>query len=126
MKYLKNKNLKQKAIILVLIFVLCFVFINFLRVWLKGNQVNKEIDELEQEISGLQKDTAELTELIQYFNSSAYVEEKARVDLGLKKEGEKVVLVTDDLKKNLLGNDSANNAEESQSNFKKWWGYFFK
>ncbi len=126
MKYLKNKNLKQKAIILVLIFVLCFVFFNFLRAWLKGNQVNKEIDGLEQEISGLQKDTAELTELIQYFNSSAYVEEKARVDLGLKKEGEKVVLVTDDLKKNLLENDSANNAEESQSNFKKWWGYFFK
>lgn len=125
MSLLKNKNLKQKVLIVIFSLIFLFVFLNFLKAWFKGRQVNSEINNLEQEISTLQKDTAELTELIQYFNSSAYIEEKARVDLGLKKEGEKVVLITDDLKKNLESGEKIEEKNAPRSNLKKWWDYFF-
>jgi cell division protein FtsL len=128
MKYLnaKTKNYKQKLFIVVLVLILIFIAVNFFSAWLKSSKVHQEINNLEQEISNLQKDTGKLTELIQYFNSNAYIEEKARVDLGLKKEGEKVVLVPDDIKKNLLNNENEEKSENELSNPKKWWNYFFK
>jgi len=128
MKYFnsKTKNFKQKLFIAVLILILFFIVVNFIGAWLKSSKVHQEINNLEQEITNLQKDTGKLTELIQYFNSNAYIEEKARVDLGLKKEGEKVVLVPDDIKKNLLNTENQEKSENELSNPKKWWHYFFK
>ena len=79
-------NWKNKFILLFLIIILVFTAVNLAGNWQKNRQVNQEITGLEQEIGELEKNNLELKELIQYFNSTAYIEEKARLDLGLKKK----------------------------------------
>ena len=64
--------------------------------------------------------------MVDYFNSTAYIEEKARVDLGLKKEGEKVVVIADSAKNKLAQNKTEAAAEKPKTNPQKWWQYFFE
>ena len=120
---------KNKFFFLIGIIVLVVVAVNLTKTWMKSHEINQEITGLEQEIDNLIRTNDELKGLIQYFNSDAYVEEKARIDLGLKKEGEKVVIITDQ------NGNGANNQnprasgetdENSVSIHQKWWEYLFK
>ena len=121
-------NWKNRFIILFLIIILIFAAVNLAGNWQKNRQVNQEITGLEQEIGELEKNNLELKELIQYFNSTAYIEEKARLDLGLKKEGEKVVIASGQANQVAQPSDPSPQAEEKKttlSNLEKWWQYFF-
>ena len=121
-------NWKNKFILLFLIIILVFTAVNLAGNWQKNRQVNQEITGLEQEIGELEKNNLELKELIQYFNSTAYIEEKARLDLGLKKEGEKVVIASGQTSQVGWPSDPSPQAEATKttlSNLEKWWQYFF-
>jgi len=119
---------KSKLFLGLGIIILIFAGINLAKSTQKNREINQEIYALEKEIQDLEKSNSELNELVKYFNSAAYIEEKARTDLGLKKEGEKVVIVTDienqdANQKDLIGNDLA---DKTISNPKRWWRYFFE
>jgi hypothetical protein len=81
--------------------------------------------DLQNQIQTLEKDNSNLKELVTYLNSNAYIEEKARVDLGLKKAGEKVVVVND-LPTDEISEANKNEEQKNLSNSQKWWKYFFK
>lgn len=118
---------KSRVFFLVLLIVLLFIILNFSRGCQKSRRINQEISGLKNEIGQLEKDNLELKELITYFNSTAFLEERARLDLGLKKEGEKVVVLTDLAKKELAEKKTeAAAAEKPRSNPQKWWRYFFQ
>lgn len=121
-------GIKTKISLIFLIIILIFVISSFFHSWNKNNQINKEIVDLEKNITDLEQDNLEFQELIEYFNSDAYIEEKARVDLGLKKEGEKVVVVTN--KQETAKITKPESQKESNpdkfSNPQKWWSHFFK
>ncbi|MFA6321957.1 MAG: septum formation initiator family protein [Candidatus Buchananbacteria bacterium] len=128
--YNQPKNKGKKIIVsLILIIVVIFLAFNLVSTWQKNHEINQEIDGLQTQISTIQTDNLKLNELIGYFNSNAYIEEKARVDLGFKKEGEKVVMVPESMKNDLLAQEKNAAGEknlEELSNPKKWWRYFFK
>ncbi|OGY44106.1 MAG: hypothetical protein A3J62_03825 [Candidatus Buchananbacteria bacterium RIFCSPHIGHO2_02_FULL_38_8] len=124
-----RKILSSKLTLLLGIIILGLIAVSFIKSWNRSREVNQEVKGLEQKIQTLQKDNLELSELIKYLNSTAYIEEKARTDLGLKKEGEKTVIIPelniDNLNSNL---DSKNQLEQKSDlipNPKKWWHYFF-
>ncbi len=80
------------------------------------HNINKEVKELENEIKLIEDKNAQLQKLIDYLSSEQYVEEQARLNFGLKKEGEETVVV------NIGGDSSApvgaerlENAEELSS-----------
>lgn len=125
---LKNKiGWKSKSFFLLTIVVLLFLAINLAKSGLKSQEISQEIVSLEQEIQKLEKNNLEVKELIEYFNSTAYIEEKARIDLGLKKEGEKVVIVDDLINKKTFDSNPTTDREGTElSNPQKWWQYFFK
>lgn len=87
-------------------------------------EVNREIAKLKQEVSDLEKQNAEITDLIQYFRTESFQEREARRKLGLAKPGEKVVIVP-----TLSGKEeeSIENPEHGKdwSNPQRWWNYFF-
>ena len=64
--------------------------------------------------------------LISYLNSDQAAEENARINFGLQKEGETVVVVKIPSKNEseILNNEKK--AEATNSCFKKWYDYFFK
>ncbi len=95
----------------------------------KRAQSDVIIQELQTKIKNLEEQNQRLEKLIKYLESDNFVEEKARLDMGLKKEGEEVVVIT-----NLLASSSSETAQSSPltsgrtklSNPQKWFNYFFK
>ena len=120
-----KKRLQAITLFLVLIIMASFIALSLSTNLKRSSEVNGEIIDLEREIANLERDNLEFRELIEYFNSNAYIEERARVDLGLKKDGEKVVVITNAA---ATGTAIAHVGTESLgalTNPQKWWHYFF-
>lgn len=81
--------------------------------------LDERIAGLRQQVSSLEQEQVHLDELLKYFDSEAYAEEKARLEFGLAKPGESVVVVP--------GSRVAANVRprSSSSNVVRWWRYFF-
>ena len=96
----------------------------------KKYDIDSEVRALEDEIAGLQTKNIELEKLINDYSSIDFVEEIARLNLGLKKEGEEVLVVKKDV--NNINNDIlANNqikfaGDKEENNPNKWFRYFLK
>lgn len=102
----------------------------------KQYNINKEVNELEAEIGTLETKNKELDSLLGYLASDEFVEEQARLNLGLRKEGEEMIIVKDrdgvniaeDEKKlayNIRGLN-IKNKKKVIGNFSNWWNFFLK
>ncbi|MFA4941598.1 MAG: septum formation initiator family protein [Patescibacteria group bacterium] len=129
----ENKNFISKILysqkFLALVGLVLIVLISFplARSISKRYQIDKEISDLDKEIAEVETKNKDLKQLINYLESDQFVEEKARLNLGLKKEGESVVVIKEDLlvaSGSPSGGDKSG-ASENFSNFQKWWNYFF-
>lgn len=92
-------------------------------------EVRKQISGLEVEIAQLEQQNSELSDLMDYFQSSSYLEKEAREKLGLKTNGENVVIIPQ-TSNNLNNVDnqetaSAQTTSSQVSNPIKWKQYFF-
>ena len=131
----KKKNVLSKLFFSKLFFLLSIILI-LLLVWffLKGynenRATNQNLESLKKEIEDLEKDNQEFSRLIEYFNSSSFIEKEAREKLGLKKDGEKVVVVPEnnDYRQDQNNKIAEKNIENKKNIFlpKLWKDYFFK
>jgi cell division protein FtsB len=123
----QSRSLKNVIFLIIGSVILFFALINFIRSFQQNHQINQEIANLNSQINSLQQENAEQKRMIEYFNSSAYIEDRARSSLGLKREGENVV-VTNNPTADLPGekNIQPTAATSKLSNLQKWWHYFFK
>ncbi|MFH1662176.1 MAG: septum formation initiator family protein [Candidatus Falkowbacteria bacterium] len=89
-------------------------------------KIDNEIKELEEEIAELEGKGSNLKKMISYLESDQFIEEKARLDLGLKKEGEEVAVI-DFKKTESTGNTNIENKnlDNKKNNMLRWWIYFF-
>ncbi|OGY42932.1 MAG: hypothetical protein A2729_02650 [Candidatus Buchananbacteria bacterium RIFCSPHIGHO2_01_FULL_39_14] len=125
----KKSSLRFKLILFGGIIVLILLGVNFINSWIKNNKINQEISSLKTEIGNVETNNTRLKNLIEYFNSNAYIEEKARRDLGLKLKGERVIVVNDNkTASNPMKSEGSQIArsETNLNNPQKWWLYFFK
>jgi len=114
------------AVLLIGLIVLILLGYAFINNFLLNQEIDQEIAQIGNSITTLEEQNIELQELIKYFDSSAYAEQKARAELSLKKEGENVVVITDENK------DAEDNIDTlkklvttKDSNPKRWFTYFF-
>ena len=95
----------------------------------KQYKIDQEIKDLEESIVGLNSKNKDLKKLITYLESNQFVEESARLSLGMKKKGEKIIVIQEfnseqeDNNENLLIDSNEN--FKIVSNPKKWVSYFF-
>ncbi len=130
MKKRRNKNLFSHPIFFTLIglALLFLIAVPLVKNINKKKAVDKEIKELEEEISRLETDNNDLQNFISHLNSEEFIEEQARLNLGMKKRGEEVVILKNeniDLFSKKLENNK-NNDKEELSNPQRWWRYFFQ
>lgn len=85
-----------KYILLSILFILASV--NFTRTALEIIENSKRLDELSQEVQGLEDQKVALEESVSYKKTDEYVEEKARNDLSLIRPGEKVYVIPKEIK----------------------------
>jgi len=133
---LQKKQLAFRAILAFLVLLIILIIVGLARELVNHRKINDQIKSLQQQIGQTQSENLEINTLISSWESGSELEKKARSELGLKKAGEKVVLITKnssdtaELPPVAINPDVLNpaNDEDNQavSNPAKWWQYFFK
>ncbi|MFA5359645.1 MAG: septum formation initiator family protein [Patescibacteria group bacterium] len=135
--YFEKIFFNQKFLALLGLIIIILISFPFVKNTLKQYRINKEIGELKQEISDLQNKNVDLKNFVSYLESDQFAEEQARLNLGLKKPGEEVMVIKSDNNKastststsatmfNIPGYEKAK-PEVKQSNPEKWFNYFLK
>lgn len=132
-----KKLLSSKIFLLVIVFVLISLIIAFGRESYRKYELSKEIDDLETQIAQLENTNQQMANLMDYFKKESYLEKEARLKLNLKKPEEKVVIISEeDTRYEEVDNDDSQdsisndleeiNSPRQDSNFWKWWEYFFQ
>lgn len=120
------KWLMYNVFILGCIIILTAIGISFGKDFIKSQKIKREITSLQNDISNIEKKNFELMEFIKYLDSEIYAEKKARMELGLKKPDEKVIIVPKGEEEKIINEEqAANNIGTEEPNIKKWWKYFF-
>jgi len=106
----------------------------------KRYSIKSEIDQLKNDITIFENKNSQLDKLIKYLESDQYIEEQAKKNLNLKKEGENVIViknektanVVSEIKKNKPTQDVysiggiKNEIIQKNTNPSKWIGYFLR
>ena len=108
-------------------FLLTFAFaFGFARAYFKDYAFREEVKRLESEINQLEKKKLESIELLKYVSSTSYLEDTARLDLNMKKPGERVLFIHSVEKQQDTIRDPEGEGLGGQDipNPLKWWYYF--
>lgn len=114
---------QSRAFLITALVAAILIAISFARAYYQDYQIRQEIRHLEDQVAQLEKKKIESLDILQYVISPAFVEEKARTELNLKKEGEHVVRI-DGLEASV---QEETYVEEKQglNNPQKWWYYIW-
>lgn len=107
--------------------LLVFLSVAFIRSTFTVFKSSGRLDDVKKEVSDLEAEKTRLEKEIEYKNTEAYIEEKARNDLNLIKPGEKVYVVTGTVGSQEEKILSAQDEKESSkdSNYYMWYRLFF-
>ncbi len=114
----------SRLFFVVAIILLGLITTGYMRAYYQDYRIKQEIIQLENEVRALESKKIESMELLDYVMSQAYVEEKARVELNMKKKGEKVVIIKSDQNANDIEQTNSDGTRSDISNPVKWF-YFF-
>lgn len=106
--------------------VVVLLIFTFVRSYYNNYKINREIVVLQEEIKTLESKKLESMDILSYVMSADFVEEKARTELNMKKEGENMVVFKNDTKYNEGKDYTARDSGQTISNPLKWWYYFTK
>ncbi|MBI2984571.1 MAG: septum formation initiator family protein [Candidatus Kerfeldbacteria bacterium] len=96
----------------------------------RSDQVRQQVQRLRQQVTDEERRQEQLAELITYLRSQTYQEREARLKLGLRKSGERVIVVppgtvnVDAEKTNGLPT-TPRGSRSPVSTARLWWQYFF-
>jgi cell division protein FtsB len=124
-----KKLLYSKIFLFAAALILIFLVVAFGRESYRKYELSKEINDLEKQILQLESTNQQMANLMDYFKKESYLEKEARLKLNLKKPEEKVVIILerDSLYKEVDNNGNQGDIDIPQdSNFWKWWEYFFQ
>lgn len=85
--------------------------------------IDGEVSDLRREIESLESGNQDLKKLLAYLESEQFAEAEARLNFGLKRPGEEVVVIKEDA--SLSGSIEPDVAIDDASNPVKWLRYFW-
>ena len=114
----------SRLFLIIAFFGACIVALGYARAYYQDYKIREEIAALEREVRDLESKKIESLEILKYVTSDAFVEEKARTELNMKKPGEQVVVIQreGDAQRRVVPGTSADRPD--LSNREKWWYYF--
>ena len=130
-----RRVLELRLFLVINLLVLFFLTLSFGREFFRDYQIQHEIGTLRDKAEELEVRNLEIDELNAGFETEMFLEEEARLRLGLVDPGEQVVVVmgeqndqgsmTDDQASEELTTDNSQLLTDSVSNPKRWYYYFF-
>ncbi len=95
--------------------------VSFARAYYKDYQIRVQITDLQGRIDEMESKKLESLSLLDYVKSEEYLEDVGRSQLGLKKEGERVIIVdAQDDKTEIYARPM-----QRESSWRLWWNHFF-
>lgn len=92
-------------------------------------RINEEIQALQMEIEKAEAQNSDFQKMLNYLESDEFVEEQARLNMSLKREGEKVAVVQDSRQEQVVAQPpqvpQAVDKISLRNNLGKWISYFF-
>lgn len=134
-KILNQYLSRSKIIVIICAIIAVFLSINLVKEILSRHQIDEKIKQYKIDVEKLEQENSEISQLIDSWTTSRQLEKEARLKFGLRKPGENVVLVVRDnnVNKNTINQDSevlggvvVSRGDVNDSNYKKWWLYFFE
>lgn len=115
----------RRSLVALLIGSVALIFLGttFAREAIKDYLLRREISRLESEILATRSESERLSDLLGTVTSPTWKEGRARRELNLKRPGERVVVIADELGRVAAARDVE--ATEEVSNIRKWMDYFF-
>lgn len=115
-------------IFLVLILILVIIFlVGISKACWRDYQIQKEIKALEQEKEHWEKNKIQILNRLNEVKSQDFIEKEARLNFGLAKPGESLVIITEPVKSIAATAEStASNPSRPPSNLTNWWNYLFQ
>lgn len=125
-----KRILNLRSVFVINALILVGLVVGLGRTYWNNLHLKREIDALETQASTLESKTVEIKKLKEYLGSQEFLENEARLKLGLQKPGEETIVVEGLSRKEAAGNsaesiDSIENRIGWLENPKKWWRYFF-
>ncbi|MBL7053183.1 MAG: septum formation initiator family protein [Candidatus Portnoybacteria bacterium] len=124
-----KKILGSKIFLFLITLALIAITVNIGRESYRKYQLTQEINRFKIEIERLEGKNEQLANLMEYLKEESYLEKEAKLKLNLQKPGEKVVIISDILSKEVSIpeqiNILVNNNSEETTNYWEWWQYFF-
>jgi cell division protein FtsB len=114
----------QRFLAIVFLVILIAIAFPLARSISQKKLIEKEIADMKAENEAYANKSKDLLEVVDYLQSDASLEEQARLNLGLKKSNESVVVVDRQNVKTI--SSSTTEAEDRTTNWLKWINYFFK
>jgi cell division protein FtsB len=105
-----------------------FFFVAIIREVVRTATVRRQVARLQQEVQGETVRQGELEDLIGYLSSPTFQEREARLRLGLKKNGERVIVIPSSEKSttDTSADGTGPIADQAPSTpAQRWWQYFF-
>ncbi len=137
----EGKNFKaflfnQRTLAILGLAVLILIALPLFRNISQRYEISKEIKDTQNEINKIENKNNDLKNLIDYLGSKQYLEEKARLNFGLEKPGEQVVVVENSGQNQSSSSDNnaifslpknqIQPASAGKNNVDRWISYFFK
>ena len=119
-----HNTTRLKFALLVCVVIAGVLSMNYVNLLSRRNAIEKEISNLQEIIVNLEQQNSQTSELIRYLSSTAYLEERARQEFGLKKAGEKTVVVEIPLVSTSTKEDLGA-WDHNNSTFITWFTYFY-
>lgn len=130
-----QRLIRWRLLIIVNVLVIVFLGMSLGREMVRSRSVQGQINELQASAQELVARNIEISELRTAMQTEAFIEREARLKLGLKKQGETVVVVRDqeDVRVSETGDPSdplgyvVDNLDDGRvvANPTRWWYYFF-
>ncbi len=106
--------------------VAVLVAFGYARAYYQDYKIRQEIDSLQEQVKKLEHKKLESMDILKYVTSDAFVEEKARTELNLKKPGENVLIIKNQAE-SVGAEETAQKSPVEKTllnNTMKWWYYF--
>jgi cell division protein FtsB len=116
----------SRLFLVVLLVITSLMALLYARAYYQDYVVRQEIKELEADIEALETKKLESLKILEYVKSSQFVEETARTELNMRKTGESVVVVPQDMSSISADEAVYNSGSDDLSPIGKWWYYFTK
>ena len=113
----------QRFLAIIGLVFIVLILLPLARTYSQRRLVEKEISDVNSQISDYEQKNKEMNDMIAYFQSPQYLEAQARLNLNLKKPGEEVVVINTPQDSGVT--TVATGAAQSASDYVKWWRYFF-